>query len=114
MNEPGNDLPVSRPVENQDTIEGLRRELNLVFGTFLIASFTLTLYLGLEGRRAALELAAEQQIMRAIEQDDVALANTFGKLTEFGLTHPDFQKQVLSKFRLNTSTNSAPAAPTKK
>jgi len=113
MNEPGNDLP-SQPVENSETVDALRRQINLLFGGLIIVSFTLTAFLGLQARRAAIDLAAIQrpasEALKIAEQDDAAVKNTFAKLVEFGRTHPDFQKEVLSKFRLNTNSPALPAA----
>jgi hypothetical protein len=116
MNEPGNEPQnTPRAVEPEDTVESLRRQVNLLFGGLIITSFTLTLFLGLQARRASMDLmsvqahAAEQ--FRQNQQDAAAIQSVFGKLTDFARTHPDFQKQILSRYRFNTN---APAAPAKK
>jgi hypothetical protein len=115
MNEP-QDNPPSSTIDKNEQVESLRYQMNLVFGAVLVLSFTLTAYLGLQARRASLDLIAIQgpaiESMKLAEQDDLAVSTAFGKLEEFARTHPDFQKVVLSKYHLNT--NSAPAAPVKK
>lgn len=115
MNEIGNE-PQSRPAGNEDQIEDLRRQINLLFGALIIASFTLTIYLGLQARRASKDLAevqnAVEQSLKMIQQEDGAAAGTIEKLKDFARTHPDFDKQqILPMFRVNTN---APAAPPKK
>jgi hypothetical protein len=111
MNPPENNLPnAPRPMDDADTIEGLRRQLNLLFGAVLISSFTLTAYLGVQMRRASMDLAVIQpraaEAVRLSKQDDAAVQSVYAKLVEFGRTHPDFQKQVLSRFKV--TTNGAP------
>jgi len=102
--------------ENVENVDNLRNQMNLLFGCLLIASVTLTAYLGLQARRASLDLVSLQgpasESMRLDMQDNEGMQAVFGKLTEFGRTHPDFQKVVLSKYRF--TTNGVPAAPAKK
>jgi len=101
---------VSR-TDNGDSYENLRRQINLLFGALVVSSFTLTAYLGLQARRASMELMTtkphEAEALKLIDQDNAAVQAVYGKLVEFGRTHPDFQKQVLSKYKVNT-TNTAP------
>jgi len=116
MNEIGNE-PQSRPAGNEDQIENLRSQMNLMFGALIIVSFTLTAFLGLQGRRASKDLveaqSAAEQSFKMIQQEESAAGATIQKLKEFARTHPDFDKQqILSLFRVNT--NAAPAAPAKK
>lgn len=111
MNETGNE-PQSHPVDNGDQIEDLRRQVNLLFGGLIVASFTLTAFLGLHARRASIDVLAAQnaadQTTRAVQQDQEAVRATFDKLKEFARTHPDFDKQVLSRFHLNTNSATPP------
>ena len=111
MNEPQNNPPAYSGDANEK-IDSLRYQMNLLFGCLLVASFTLTAYLGLQARRASLDLLALKgpaaESMQLVDQDNAGVKVTFDKLTEFARTHPDFQKVVLSKFRL--STNNPPAA----
>ena len=115
MNEPQINPPSSMGDKNEQ-VESLRYQMNLLFGGLLVLSFTLTAYLGLQARRASLDLIALQgpaaESMKLAQQDDLAVETAFGKLKEFARTHPDFDKVVLSKYHLNT--NSAPATPAKK
>jgi hypothetical protein len=108
MNELGNNPPAYSG-DNNEKVDSLRFQMNLLFGCLLVASFTLTAYLGLQARRASLDLITlkgpAEESLRLVQQDDAGVEATFGKLTEFGRTHPDFQKVVLSNFHL--STNSA-------
>jgi len=87
-----------------ETGEDLRRQLNLLFGALVIMSFTVTAYLGLQARRASMDYLAAKpradEAVRIFKQDNVAVEAAFSKLTEFGRTHPDFQKQILAKYKL--------------
>ena len=118
MNEPGIDPQnISRPVDSEDSVEPLRRQMNLLFGGLLISSLTLTAYLGLQARRASADLvmvrAHEAEQFKMNQQDSASIQSVYAKLSDFARTHPDFQKQILSRFQFNNSTN-APAAPAKK
>jgi len=108
MNEP-EIYPPTFTGDNSEKVDSLRSQMNLLFGCLLVASFTLTAFLGLQARRSSLDLIAlkgpAEESLRLVQQDDSGVEATFGKLTEFGRTHPDFQKVVLSNFHL--STNSA-------
>ena len=115
MNEIANE-PQSRPAGNEDQIEDLRRQTNLLFGALIIVSFTLTVYLGLQARRASKDLVeaqnAAEQSHQMVQQENLAAGGTIEKLKDFARTHPDFDKQqILPMFRVNTN---APAAPAKK
>jgi hypothetical protein len=121
MNEPEKNPSSGQPVSGSysysenanEKVESLRYQMNLLFGCLLIASFTLTAYLGVQARRASMDLIAlkgpADQSMQLVQQDNAAVEVTIAKLTEFAHAHPDFQKVVLSKYRLNTNT--PPAAP---
>ena len=116
MNEPENNLPdAPLPMDSQNAPEDLRRHVNLLFGALLISSFTLNLYLGLQGKRAANELLAVQT--RAMEQynqnqqEIATIQAIYVKLADFGRTHPDFQTRILSRYQFDS--NSAPQPPTK-
>jgi len=116
MNEPGNDLPnASLPVESEDTMEGLRRQVNLLFSGLVITSFTVTAYLCLEARRASIDLSLVQpravEITKLAEQDSASAQSIYVKLADFARTHPDFQKQIFFKYKFNPSN---PAAAGKK
>jgi len=111
-----NDLenPPAHSENSNEEIENLRSQMNLMFGCILVASLTLTAFLGLQARRASLEAVALKGpavgLAQQMRQQDVAMSNTLTKLAEFARTHPDFQKII----RFNTNTNTAPAVPAKK
>ena len=116
MNEPGNDLPsASLPLESEETIESLRRQVNLLFSGLVITSFIVTAYLCLEARRASIDLMMVQpraaEIMKLSEQDSTSAQEIYIKLSDFARTHPDFQKQIFFKYKFNPAE---PAASGKK
>lgn len=108
MNEPQSDLQNGSVEELNKECAELRRVNNLLFGALIITSFTLTAYLGLEGRRADAELTdAKQRAEQAgqfIQQDVTDIKAFYSKLSDYARVHPDFQNRVLSKFRLNNSS----------
>lgn len=108
MNEPQTDLQNGSVKELNQQCAELRRVNNLLFGALIITSFTLTAYLGLEGRRADAELSdAKQRATQSaqfIQQDVTDIKAFYSKLSDYAHTHPDFQNRVLSKFRLNNSS----------
>lgn len=111
MNEPEMNLnPGAARSTDSDEVESLRRQVALLFGALVISSFTLTAFLGLQARRASVELVATQpraeEAFKLVQQDNAAMQMAFSKLTEFARTHPDFQKQILSKYKVNS--NAAP------
>ena len=102
-------------MDNDGIIEGLRRQVNLLFGGLIITSFTVTAYLCLEAKRVTLDLPAAQQraaeITKLSQQDAASMQPIVVKLSEFARTHPDFQKQIFFKYKFNLNP---PAAPDKK
>lgn len=109
MNPPENnpDIENLSRSDSGEAYENLRRQITLIFGAVIVSSFTLTAYLGLQARRASMELMVikprETEAVKLITQDDAAVQSVYAKLVEFGRTHPDFQKQVLSKYKVNTN-----------
>lgn len=116
MNEPGT-IPPAAPQSNdhEAQINYLSRQVSMLFAALIVTSFTLTVFLGLEARRAARDYSAikpqADQALKVIQQDDATVASVYSKLVEFGKTHPDFQTKVLSKYSVDT--NSTAAAPKK-
>jgi hypothetical protein len=116
MNEPENNLPIApRSEDGDEKCESLRRQINLLFGALIVTSFTLTAYLGLEARRSSMDYLIvkprTEDAIKMVQQDDATMQSVFGKLEEFGRTHPDFQAKILSKYKINTNT---PAGASKK
>lgn len=108
MSETESDLQnPSQANDSTEKFEELRRIVNLLFAGLIISSFTLTAYLGLEARRAAVLAAATkaeaEQVDRELKQADANVEPAVSKLVEFGHTHPDFQAKVLSKYQISTN-----------
>ncbi len=102
MNEPEN-IPQTNPPE---VPQELRRLINILFGGLILTSFTVTAYLGLQMKRAGEEAtqtkAQASELARAVQEEDSTIQATFSKLSEFARKHPDFQYQILSKYKVNT------------
>lgn len=111
-----NDLenPSAQMEDSNQEIESLRSQMNLLFGCMLVASLTLTAFLGLQARRAHLEAITLKgpatQTLQALQQTENGMKSTLMKLDEFGRTHPDFQKII----RFTTNAPAATAGPAKK
>ena len=116
MNEPGTDLenPAGTAASNE-TLADLRRLVNLLFASLLICSAALASFLGVQARRASTDLrdlrAKVAGASRELQQQEANDMSAFAKLEEFGRTHPDFEKTVLSKYKV--ATNKPPVAPKK-
>ena len=121
MNEPEiTPQKTPRSADANEVHESLSRQINLLFAALIISSFTLTAYLGLEARRAWMDYnATKPQVdaaLRAFQQDSASVQSALTKLQEFARTHPDFQKQILAKYKINGATPTptpAPATPAK-
>jgi len=102
-------------MDAEEAHESLRRQINLLFGALLISSFTLTAFLALQAGRVSTEYATAKMqaegALRTFQEDNVALQATLTRLQEFGRTHPDFQKQILVRYKIDGSMLAAPAAP---
>jgi hypothetical protein len=109
MNAPENNPDIENVprLDDGDDYEDLRRQITLIFGALIISSFTLTAYLGLQARRASVELInikpRETEAIKMVDQDNAAVQSVYGKLADFGRTHPDFEKQILSKYKVSTN-----------
>lgn len=115
MDEPQNLPNTPSPLDNDEKFETLQRQNNLLFAALLITSFTLTAYLGLQMRRVTMDLtnvqARAQETSEIFKKNVAANEAIFQQLTEFSRTHPDFEKQVFGKYKLETNT---PPASVKK
>lgn len=115
MSETENDKPnAPREAELAEKSEDLRGVVNLLFAGLVITSFTLTAFLGLEARRAAVQLSyarpQAEQLIKIVQQNDANDQIIFSKLVDFARTHPDFQNKILSKYKL---TENPPAGAKK-
>ena len=110
MNQPESDF--TRPIDSGEIYEDLRRQITVLFGALVVTSFTLTAFLGLQARRASVELQAVkphvEEAEKLIAQDNATVEAVFSKLEEFGRTHPDFQSKILVKYKINNAAKTAP------
>lgn len=97
----------SREAELTENSQELRRLVNLLFAGLVITSFTLTAYLGLEARRASVQLSfikpQAEQTLSVLKQTGTHDQAILSRLVEFARTHPDFQNKVLSKYNFANS-----------
>lgn len=104
MSVPENNPDISSSADLDAQNLELRRLVNLLFAGLIVSSFTLTAFLGLQGNRTSKEAAATkaqaQEITQAVQQQEAAIRETYQKLADFGRRHPDFQNQVLSKYKI--------------
>lgn len=109
-NNPQDAFRVADTAENRDA----RRLVNLLFVGLIFTSFTVTAYLGMEARRSWVDLAlvkprAERAVM-ALNEDNASAQGIYMALADFARTHPDFQKRILSNYKVATT---APAGAKK-
>lgn len=108
MSETESDMPNSpREAELMEKSQELQRLVNLLFAGLVITSFTLTAFLGLEARRATVQLSYAKpqadQAIQIVKQTDANDQAILSKLIEFGRTHPDFQNKILSKYKITAN-----------
>jgi hypothetical protein len=108
MSEPQNNPEISSSAPDPDLkYSELQRLVNMLFAGLAITSFTLTAFLGLQAKRASEEATnaktRAEELMTAAEQDDANIQTAFNKLAEYAHKHPDFQNQVLYKYKNNTT-----------
>jgi hypothetical protein len=118
MSQPENIVPESRTsglsenAELRQQCQDLRRQVSMLLLTFMMASFTLTAYLGLQNIRAGRDLKNVRQLRTQLaEQTKMELAGVqafVSKLGEYGQTHADFQP-ILTKYQIRMVTNAPPA-----
>jgi hypothetical protein len=119
MNEPEANLQNTGSVDAHEVHESLRGQINLLLGALIVTSFILALYLGVEAKRVWIDYnitkpQADAAVL-ALDQNTAAFQMELAKLVEFGRTHPDFQKQVLDKYKNKIDALlAAPAAEHKK
>lgn len=109
MTAPENNPQAGLPAPDPDAInQDLSRLVNILFAGLILTSFTLTAYLGLQMKRATEEVAQAKamsdELARAIHQQDADVQSAYTKLEEFARKHPDFQNQVMYKYKINVST----------
>lgn len=108
MSIPENDPQAGSPsVEPEANSQDLNRLVNILFAAMILSSFTLTAYLGLQMKRASEEETAAKsqsvELAQAVRQQDASIQATYEKLSEFAHKHPEFQKDVLNKYKLSVT-----------
>ncbi len=101
--------------ELKEQVAALNRQATFLFIALVVLSFTLTAFLGLQWRRAGKELDAMKQQVAQMQQtgkqEGPQVQALFGRLVEYGKTHPDLTP-LLNKYGAKPAA--APAAPAKK
>lgn len=104
----------SEVAELRDECWDLRRQVNLLLIGLIVATFTITAFLGVQSIRAGkdLEQAKMQagQVFTATHNDEAAIHALLARLTEYSRSHPDFA-QVLAKYQKPENGNTTPALP---
>ena len=109
----------SQIAELKEQCENLGQQVRTLLYGLVVASFTLTAFLGLQARRAGKELLAIQpqaaQVNELSKREEVGLRTFLGQLVEFSKTHPDYAA-ILEKYKIvpvkpSPGAGQAPAAP---
>jgi hypothetical protein len=105
-------LETSEIAELKEQCAGLAQQVRILLYGLVVASFTLTLFLALQARRAGRELDLIQptatQIAELSKKEEVAIRTFLGQLLEYGKVHSDFAA-LLQKYKIVTVK--APGAP---
>lgn len=107
----------SELVELKDQVAVLNRQATFLFVSLVIVSFTLTAFLGLQWRRAGKELDGMKQqvaqMQQTAKQEAPQVQALFGRMVEYGKTHPDLTP-LLNKYGIKQVSAPAPTAPAPK
>ena len=109
---PGSDLSAQ--------VAALRRQVFTLLLVLIVVSGTLGVYLYYQQRILGKEIAAfqpqAQQAIQAYKQNQPNMEHFVSELITYGNSHPDYRKQVLSKFPFTqpVPAATAPATPIKK
>src|SRR5262245_9410085 len=115
MNE-GENKPMDTP-ETEDwkaRYMDLSRQIFLLRVTLLVASLTLTIFLGLQSYRMGHDVNAVrnqmQQIMDASKKESEFTTALVTKLVDYGQSHPDFMK-ILNKYPIKITQSPGASRP---
>ena len=104
----------SQIAELREQCESLGQQVRTLLYGLVVASFTLTAFLGLSARRTGKELAVVQQqanqINEVSKREQPGIQNFLGQLVKFGSNHPEYQA-ILEKYNVHT-VNAPPAGTT--
>jgi|SRR5215469_686255 len=107
MSVPENNPEIGSPTDLEARCRELSRLVNVLFAGLIVSSFTLTAFLGLQMKRsheeAAQAKAQAEELRQTAQQEDAAIQATFARLADFARRHPDFQNQVLSKYKVTSA-----------
>ena len=108
--------------ELKEQCESLGQQVRTLLYGLVVASFTLTAFLGLQARRAGKEVVAIRpqaaQVNEISRREEQGLGLFLGRLVDFGKTHPDYAV-LLDKYQIRVvkppmPAGAAPAAPAAK
>jgi hypothetical protein len=95
------------PTEISDQIAALRRQTFTLLLALIVVSGTLTVFLYRQASITRRDIASIKpqaaQVIQAFGQDFPAITNLVQHLIIYGQSHPDFQQQVLNKYRLGVA-----------
>jgi hypothetical protein len=94
-------------VEISDQIAALQRQVFILLLALIVVSGTLTVFLYRQASLARRDLDAIKpqavQIINAFNQNHASVTNFVEALRVYGLSHPDFQQQVLKKYGIGSA-----------
>jgi hypothetical protein len=90
--------------ELSDQIDALRRQTFTLLLALIVVSGTLTVFLYRQASLTRRDIAGVKpqaaQVIQAFNQDFPVITNLVQHLIIYGQSHPDFQQQVLNKYRI--------------
>src|SRR5271163_1174422 len=93
--------------ELSDQIDALRRQTFTLLLALIVVSGTLTVFLYRQASITRRDIASIKpqaaQVIKAFSQDFPAITNLVQHLVIYGQSHPDFQQQVLNKYRIGSA-----------
>ena len=102
---------LNTPDEISEQIAALRRQTFTLLLALIIVSGTLTVFLYRQASLTRKDIAAIKpqatQVMQSYSQNLPLIQSFVKQLAAYGQAHPDFQKQVLDKYRITPQTVAA-------
>jgi len=94
--------------ELSDQISALRRQTFTLLLALLVVSGTLTVFLYRQASLARRDIIQTTQIIQSINQNRSGIQTFVQQLAAYGVTHPDFQQQVLKKYGITPQSVATP------
>jgi hypothetical protein len=115
MSEPEINSPeISESADLKQQVAALRRQAAILQFGLVIASLTLTAYLGLQSRHSGKDVEAVRQqgmeATKANKSDEAGIKMFVAKLAEYGVNHPDYAA-ILKRYNIAPSTNTNTLSP---